>query len=624
MVQTNKRVAVIGSGLAGLSAAHVLSQTEGFEATLFERNGGLGMDAGSIPVPCDCKQCEPLKAETGNKIPAHYAGRIDVPMRSFFPGYYPYLTGLYDALDIPYRQSDNSMSFFKLAAPQDPTKMFNSPVSYPTKLDIDSDVNDLHSKQQKPAESFFSFSCYKLPAPVGTFFGIPDLPALSLLRDSPKDYFATILTGYQVSRDYLRFIAYCVDMLESGVIEQSKQGKGPLAKMTFGQCIQELGSSYSDAFWSTFLPLFSGACTCTFDDLKAFPAHVILEYSAVCLPDGKLSFVSCGTKEVCARLSKPVQHIQLSTTVIGIQHDKITSKFTITTVPTPEAHLPATQQHPTTQIFDYVIFATQANQASRILNQTATAHGSDHANNSIYTNFVAESSKILNKFPYTKSLVVCHTDASLMPANRDAWRCMNFGVLEKHTKNHSMDLGLQPTHEEGYDIQGIAMCTHFSQMTQIEVPDSVPPFFQTTNPIMLPDPKTVVSATWYERAIVRMDTAAALKELEGVQGGGGGVWFVGSYVGDGIPLLESCVTSAVLAAKGIVADALGGKGEELYMPPNMVERIKVHELKIRGKSNGTIVAGESRFRMFYLAFAALALALAVLVVFIMGVSKVVV
>lgn len=49
------KVAVIGSGLAGLTAAYLLTkgQTEGdkkFEVHLFEKNSELGMDAASISV----------------------------------------------------------------------------------------------------------------------------------------------------------------------------------------------------------------------------------------------------------------------------------------------------------------------------------------------------------------------------------------------------------------------------------------------------------------------------------------------------------------------------------------------------------------------------------------------
>lgn len=45
------RVAVIGSGLAGLSTAYLLSKDqEEFEVHLFEKNSSVGMDASSISI----------------------------------------------------------------------------------------------------------------------------------------------------------------------------------------------------------------------------------------------------------------------------------------------------------------------------------------------------------------------------------------------------------------------------------------------------------------------------------------------------------------------------------------------------------------------------------------------
>lgn len=45
------KVAVIGSGLAGLSIAYLLTKgSDKFEVHLFEKNASLGMDASSISV----------------------------------------------------------------------------------------------------------------------------------------------------------------------------------------------------------------------------------------------------------------------------------------------------------------------------------------------------------------------------------------------------------------------------------------------------------------------------------------------------------------------------------------------------------------------------------------------
>ncbi|MFK8052458.1 MAG: NAD(P)/FAD-dependent oxidoreductase [Woeseiaceae bacterium] len=86
------KIAVIGSGIAGLSAAWLLSQKH--EVTIFEKFEHLGMDAHSLEV----------KGEQGT-------ARIDVPLRVFFDGFYPNLTALYQELGIEFKPVNYSASF---------------------------------------------------------------------------------------------------------------------------------------------------------------------------------------------------------------------------------------------------------------------------------------------------------------------------------------------------------------------------------------------------------------------------------------------------------------------------------------------------------------------------------
>lgn len=69
--KVKKDIAVIGSGLAGLSAAYQLSKK--YTVSLFDKAESNGMDVGSLSV----KDCD------GKEV------RIDVPMRSINHGYYP-------------------------------------------------------------------------------------------------------------------------------------------------------------------------------------------------------------------------------------------------------------------------------------------------------------------------------------------------------------------------------------------------------------------------------------------------------------------------------------------------------------------------------------------------------
>jgi len=85
-------IAVVGSGIAGLSAAWLLSKKH--RVTLYEKFEHLGMDAHSLQV-----------------TDAEDSPRIDVPLRVFFDGFYPNLTALYKELDIEFKPVNYSASF---------------------------------------------------------------------------------------------------------------------------------------------------------------------------------------------------------------------------------------------------------------------------------------------------------------------------------------------------------------------------------------------------------------------------------------------------------------------------------------------------------------------------------
>ena len=89
------RVAVVGSGLAGLATAYFLTRnTRGVDVTLYERHAALGMDAESVTVEHEGEH-----------------QRIDVPMRAFSAAYYPNLVALYKHLRIGFDPQSFSFSF---------------------------------------------------------------------------------------------------------------------------------------------------------------------------------------------------------------------------------------------------------------------------------------------------------------------------------------------------------------------------------------------------------------------------------------------------------------------------------------------------------------------------------
>ena len=86
------RIGIVGSGIAGLSAAWSLSREH--EVTIYERHAQPGMDAQSLDVKL-----------------AGVEARVDVPLRVIYEGYYPTLLSLYRDAQISLEPVNYSASF---------------------------------------------------------------------------------------------------------------------------------------------------------------------------------------------------------------------------------------------------------------------------------------------------------------------------------------------------------------------------------------------------------------------------------------------------------------------------------------------------------------------------------
>lgn len=97
-----KKVAIVGSGIAGLSCAYILSNSGKFEVSILEKEETLGMDAHSVDVE-----------SADSKI-----FRFDTPPRAFSPEFYTQLWGLYHHAGIPIEQFDWSYSYSVAGNPE--------------------------------------------------------------------------------------------------------------------------------------------------------------------------------------------------------------------------------------------------------------------------------------------------------------------------------------------------------------------------------------------------------------------------------------------------------------------------------------------------------------------------
>ncbi|TPX30901.1 hypothetical protein SmJEL517_g05644 [Synchytrium microbalum] len=480
MTEPVTKIAVIGSGLAGLVTAHLLSEQDEFKVHLYEQAESLGMDAASITV--------------GDS-------RIDVPMRSFFPGYYPRLTRLYDYLNIPYAASENSMSYLHLKHTQSQSAPL--PQSYPSNINKPHRTTLYHdSIISQPRKPYFSFSTYRIQA-LDFMASLPDTPSSA---NSWTSYIIGCWTALLITWQFLYLVVAAKYALAMGHLLSYKPGqvnpKSPYKGMTLAEYFKVY--RYSDAFvGDSFFPLFSGACTCTFEELSNFPAVVILEYVARCFPFGRMSFVTCGIQQVAERLAIPIVNngrIHLSTPIASVTQTSTTGhRFLVETT------------SGSIEGYHHVIFATQANQAARMLGNSRDDEGweSNVEEQRMAQEWKSSRLTVLNRFPYQKSTVVCHTDTTLMPEQKADWRCLNFAKAYPSKLKKDAFKGI------GYNPNDIAQCTHWANISQAGLSSDV---FQTTNPIVLPDPSKTLSISWFERCYVTMDSMMAIDDLAKLQG----------------------------------------------------------------------------------------------------------
>lgn len=262
--------------------------------------------------------------------------------------------------------------------------------------------------------------------------------------------------------------------------------------------------------------------------------------------------VSHGVREVVARLSSHIPasqiHLGIPTTALLPDHN-CPGRVTIVCSAGDDLAL-----HPG---FEHVILATQANHAAPLVDAYARALEEQQASQAAVP--ATQLSACLSQFEYRQTVVVNHTDDSLLPADHRDRRDLNLVMIsssiaradEKFACARSTELLLPPTY---------AMATHMLPSPPGRTPGTA--ILQTTNPTIAPRPTSVLSVTRLERALLTRASKTAVCSLcvdeEDAVGVGrlqgtarrelgdtaAGLWVVGSYAHHGIPLLEGCIVSA--------------------------------------------------------------------------------
>lgn len=538
------RVAIIGSGLTGLSAAYHLATASQagleIEVHLFERAPKIGLDSNSIDV--------------GGKGGTVHKGkvRVDVPMRSINAGYYPNVVALYKKLGVPLRRSDFTYSFANIA----------------------------HEPQQSSSSSTTAGG-HRAPSPWFLYegasgfrgFGIPSalnprgqrkrrnnaVDGSDSSRREPRSSFVEtmlILRTYlvQITTFVLGYIYLLTVSLYHHHLGHTRDPRHDVNRQTFQQYFGLKQAPHTNSLTrltTTFLqqvvvPLFSAMMTAQGDSVLHAPVAEVMDY--VALTFGRSHFtVAAGVLEVEQRISQPLQPEQIHTNCLVKRLQRTGDSISIE-VEEEGADL-------TYNKFDHIVLATQANQSAEFVE---TLLGDQNHGASPQLSRMAQQ---LRSFTYEDSQVITHTDRRLLPHSPSDWRDLNLisppststneascrsytssvqsgsgsgsGTSSGRSSPQSVEAllvrgeGLTRTHSNAslWDSKStLAANTHTMASHRLRYPiatadkeeeeeESV--LIQTTNPLstLLPRPDTVLSVSNFERAVLTLAGKEAQRGL---------------------------------------------------------------------------------------------------------------
>ncbi|PHH60130.1 hypothetical protein CDD81_2088 [Ophiocordyceps australis] len=261
-------VAIVGTGLAGLTTAHLLhgDAARRYHVTLFEQAETLAFDGASVAV---------RDGKTG------LVERLDLPMRACAGGYYANLLRLYDYLGVPLHPVRFLFVFARA-------------------LSCCSQLSEAVSPQQAGSVT-------------GSYF----VHASNLHRTPPPRPTSRHPLAY-VAETLFLIICYCWFTAACFLLP-------PLVTCQNAQTGGETVAQYLDRIWLPqryvshyLLPLMSSVATCSHNDFLAFPASDLINYKK--LSHGQQHFTVCGgVQQVQSRLAKGLQDIRLACRVLSLE-----------------------------------------------------------------------------------------------------------------------------------------------------------------------------------------------------------------------------------------------------------------------------------------------------------------
>src|SRR5690606_18397299 len=253
-----------------------------------------------------------------------------------------------------------------------------------------------------------------------------------------------------------------------------------------------------EVFWhGAVMPVLYTICTCNPKTIGDWPAKPLLTFLRQLTDGDALLRLQGGTPALVDKLIKDIEiHNGTAITQANEQENGVMVENAIG------------EQ----RVFYCVIVATPTNKTETFL----------------YNEQFADDIALLKQFRFEQGQLVIHTDQTVMPPKRKDWAVLSYMMDRKFTRQQ------------------------FTVWLNSVEPSLVgkTPVFQTWQPVTEIDPKKIISSVTLTRAVVNSQTVALNKELQQRHKDlNRKVFYCGSWSCDGLPVLESAVTSAMHIAE---------------------------------------------------------------------------
>ena len=253
-----------------------------------------------------------------------------------------------------------------------------------------------------------------------------------------------------------------------------------------------------EVFWhGAVMPVLYTICTCNPKTIGDWPAKPLLVFLRQLTDGDALLRLQGGTPALVDKL------------IAGID---IHNSSAITQIKEQDHGVLVENALGEQYVFDRVIVATPTNKIEQFLDAEQ----------------FADDIALLKQFKFEQGNLVIHTDQSVMPPKRKDWAVLSYMMDRKFTRQH------------------------FTVWLNSVEPSLVgkTAVFQTWQPVTEIDPKKIISNVSLTRAVVDSHTVALNKELQQRHKDlKRKVFYCGSWSCDGLPILESAVTSAIHIAE---------------------------------------------------------------------------